>query len=170
MQSVLNLKIKFRESFRPFAPIVLEERAAEYFDLRQPSPYMLFTAPVQVSRRREDASPAATLLQHLHRSRSDIPAVTHVDFSARVQTVRRESAPQLHALLQAFDRLTGCPVMINTSFNVRGEPPVCRPAEAIDCFLGTGMDVLAIGSFIVEKAAQSSDVLNSVSPRKFEAD
>ncbi len=150
MQSVLNLKIKFRESFRPFAPVVLAERAAEYFEMPGESPYMLFTAPVCPARRRP-VETAPTLPARLAARRSDIPAVTHVDYSARVQTVAAETNPFLHAVLTAFDRLTGCPVMINTSFNVRGEPPVCHPREALDGFLHTEMDVLALGAFIVEK-------------------
>jgi len=150
MQSVLNLKIKFRESFRPFAPVVLAERAAEFFEMSGESPYMLFTAPVCPARRRP-VETAPTLHARLQALRSDIPAVTHVDYSARVQTVAAETNPFLHAVLTAFDRLTGCPVMINTSFNVRGEPPVCHPREALDGFLHTEMDVLALGAFIVEK-------------------
>jgi carbamoyltransferase len=150
MQSVLNLKIKFRESFRPFAPIVLAERAAEFFDLAAPSPYMLLTAPV----RGGHTSPsAATLAERLREIRSSIPAVTHVDGSARVQTVDAAENPFLHAVLHEFDALTGCPVMINTSFNVRGEPPVCHPREAIEDFLHTGMDAIAIGPFFAEKSA-----------------
>jgi len=150
MQSVLNLKIKFRASFRPFAPIVLAERAAEFFDLAGPSPYMLLTAPV----RGAHTSPsAATLAERLREIRSSIPAITHVDGSARVQTVDAAENPFLHAVLREFDALTDCPVMINTSFNVRGEPPVCHPREAIDDFLHTGMDAIAIGPFFVEKSS-----------------
>jgi carbamoyltransferase len=152
MQETLNLRIKFRESFRPFAPIVLAEHANEYFDLKQSSPYMLFTAPVKGERRTSNDDDAqAPLLERLARKRSDIPAVTHLDYSARVQTVHRDIHPELHALLTEFHHQTGCPVMINTSFNVRGEPPVCSPADAIACFLATGMDALAIGSHLVLK-------------------
>jgi len=151
MQSVLNLKIKHRESFRPFAPIVLAECAGDYFDIQAPSPFMLFTAPVCEHRRKPVQSTDATLLEHLHQERSDIPAVTHVDYSARVQTVHPDIHPELHSLLLAFQKLTGCAVLVNTSFNVRGEPPVCHPREAIACFLNTEMDCLAIGPFFVEK-------------------
>lgn len=153
MQEKLNLRIKFRESFRPFAPIVLAERADEYFDLKQPSPYMLFTAPVKEARRIDNTDDAeAPLLERLARKRSDIPAVTHLDYSARVQTVHRDIHPELHALLEEFHRQTGCAVMINTSFNVRGEPPVCSPNDAVACFLSTGMDALSIGSYLVLKS------------------
>jgi carbamoyltransferase len=161
MQRRLNLKIKFRESFRPFAPIVLAEHAAEWFDLSAPSPYMLFTAPVATSRRVSDlptaTDPAVTVpsppawKQRLQSVASGIPAVTHVDYSARVQTVDGATNPALHAVLSAFAQRTGCPVLVNTSFNVRGEPPVCHPNEAIDCFLATDMDSLALGPFVVDK-------------------
>jgi len=156
---VLNLKIKFRESFRPFAPIVLAEKAAEYFDLSCASPYMLFTAPVRKSRR-VSVAPTADMTERLKALRSDIPAVTHVDYSARVQTVDSQENPFLHSVLSEFDRLTGCAVMINTSFNVRGEPPVCHPNEAIDGFLATGMDVLVLGSYIIEKRSLPPELLN----------
>jgi carbamoyltransferase len=135
----VNLKIKFRESFRPFAPTVLEERAAEYFSLRRASPYMLFTARV---------------------TNRVIPAVTHVDGSARIQTIRRDDHPLYYDLLERFDALTGCPVIVNTSFNVRGEPIVCTPADAVNCFLTTEMDYLVIGSFIVSKSAQRDGITN----------
>ncbi len=150
MQRRLNLKIKFRESFRPFAPIVLAERATEWFDLPVASPYMLLTAPVAAAQRREAAA-GASWEERLHAVRSTIPAVTHVDFSARVQTVDRATNPALHAVLSAFAVRTGCPVLVNTSFNVRGEPPVCHPRDAIAGFLATDMDCLALGPFLVEK-------------------
>ena len=140
MQKNLNLRIKFRESFRPFAPSVLREHASDWFDLEGDSPYMLLVADV-ASRRR-----------------SEIPAVTHVDYSARVQTVDAGRQPGLHRLLKAFERLTGCPVMINTSFNIRGEPVVCSPQEAFRCFLCTEMDALAMGSFLLLKADQPADL------------
>jgi carbamoyltransferase len=170
MQRVLNLKIKGRESFRPFAPIVLAERAADYFDLAQPSPYMLFTAPVKEARRRAPPDGTGDLLAQVNAIRSDIPAVTHVDFSARVQTVGREQMPQLHALLTAFERRTGCAVMINTSFNVRGEPPVCAPRDAIECFLRTEMDVLAIGNRVIEKRDVPVGCIQGLPPRAFAPD
>ena len=169
MQSLLNLRIKFRESFRPFAPVVLAERAGEYFDLGAPSPYMLFTAPLVASRRRQ-VSPSGSMAERLRAVRSDIPAVTHVDFSARVQTVDERDNPFMHRVLTEFDRLTGCPVMINTSFNVRGEPPVCHPREAIEGFLATGLDALSMGSYFLEKAALPPRVQQAEATRAFVPD
>jgi carbamoyltransferase len=153
MQSVLNLKVKFRESFRPFAPAVLEERAAEYFDLDCASPYMLLVAPVHPRQRVAQAADAAGL-DRLKQIRSTIPAVTHVDYSARVQTISAGQNPLFHALLRRFEQKTGCPVLVNTSFNVRGEPVVCTPDDAYRCFMNTEMDYLAIGSFLLERTAQ----------------
>ena len=156
MQSQLNLKIKFRESFRPFAPSVLAERAGEYFDLDVESPYMLVTAAVRERHRvrmRRDSDEASGFAR-LHQVRSDVPAVTHVDWSARVQTVDAERSPRFHALIRAFERLTGCPMLVNTSFNVRGEPIVCSPADAYRCFMRTGMDALVLGPFLLSKTAQ----------------
>jgi len=155
MQSVMNLKIKFRESFRPFAPIVLREDASAFFDIdpRHDSPYMLVVAPVRDEKRKAvDASAAG--LDKLRQVRSDIPAVTHVDFSARLQTVDDERNPRLANLLRAFKARTGTPVLINTSFNVRGEPIVCTPEDAVRCFLGTDMDVLVLEGFVVARSAQ----------------
>ena len=164
MQSVLNLKVKFRESFRPFAPAVLAERAAEFFDLNAPSPYMLLVAPVHPSQR-IDARESAQGLERLKQVRSRLPAVTHVDYSARVQTVSVEENPSFHAVLKRFEQKTGCPVLVNTSFNVRGEPVVCTPDDAYRCFVNTEMDYLAIGSFLLERAAQpSSGVKRSFHP------
>ena len=156
MQSVLNLKVKFRESFRPFAPSVLRERAAEYFDLDADSPYMLLVADVAESRRRAMTEEERQLfgIAKLNVPRSDIPAVTHVDYSARIQTVHQETNPRYHALLKAFERLTGCPVIVNTSFNVRGEPIVCTPEDAFHCFMGTGIEALAIGNCFLRKEDQ----------------
>jgi carbamoyltransferase len=150
MQRRLNLKIKFRESFRPFAPVVLAERASAWFDLPAPSPYMLFTAPVRASHRLLVTDPA-DWPGRLATARSTIPAVTHVDYSARVQTVEATVNPALHAVLSVFADRTGCPVLVNTSFNVRGEPPVCHPREAIEGFLATEMDALALGPYFLEK-------------------
>jgi carbamoyltransferase len=169
MQRRLNLKIKFRESFRPFAPIVLAERAHEYFDLTFPSPYMLFTAPVTDAPRSSAAAPGAWE-ERLKAVRSRIPAVTHVDGSARVQTVDRAANPALHAVLAAFAARTGCPVLVNTSFNVRGEPPVCHPREAIEGFLATDMDVLALGPFFLEKRHLPAHLARSAPPRIFAPD
>jgi len=134
MQSVLNLKIKFRESFRPFAPAVLREHVHEWFELDADSPYMLIVAAVRADRR--------------------LPAVTHVDGSARIQTVRREANPFYYDVLEAFHRRTGCPVLVNTSFNVRGEPIVCTPEDAYRCFMRTNLDVLVLENFILEKGSQ----------------
>lgn len=169
MQRALNLKIKKRESFRPFAPIVLAERVSDYFDFSGESPYMLFTAPLRAERRKTPP-PIDDLLGQVNAQRSDLPAITHVDYSARIQTVDRERNPTLHALLTEFDRITGCPVLVNTSFNVRGEPPVCYPREAIDGFLDTEMDVLAIGGYLVEKNAQTPAARVARPQRVFAAD
>jgi carbamoyltransferase len=155
-QRRLNLKIKFRESFRPFAPIVLAERAAEYFELEQESPYMLLVAPVRASRRRalsaEDARKSG--IELLNVPKSDIPAVTHVDYSARIQTVDAGRNPRLHRLLRAFDAREGCPVLVNTSFNVRGEPIVCEPRDAYRCFMFTHMDALVMENHVFLKERQ----------------
>jgi carbamoyltransferase len=166
MQSTMNLKIKFRESFRPFAPVVLRERAAEWFDLdpKHESPYMLLVADVLEHRRVSvDAEEKKTmtddpdLRRRVNVVRSEIPAVTHVDYSARLQTVDLERNPRLYRLLLAFDRLTGCPVLINTSFNVRGEPIVCTPEDAYRCFVATDMDVLVMEDFVIAKDAVTRD-------------
>ncbi|WP_405165492.1 carbamoyltransferase [Nocardia sp. NBC_01499] len=155
MQSTMNLKIKFRESFRPFAPSVLAERAREYFDLRGDSPYMLVVADVAADQWRQvDGQDRLTGLDLLRVCRSSIPAVTHVDYSARVQTVAAQSNPAYHRLLSAFERATGCPVLVNTSFNVRGEPIVLSPQDAYTCFMRTDIDLLAIGGFLLDKANQ----------------
>lgn len=157
LQSHMNLKIKFRESFRPFAPVVLAEHAQEYFDIADPSPYMLFVAPVKKQRclpMQHLPQEADDLLTVLKQPRSDIPAVTHVDYSARVQTVDGESNPELHRILQEFYRQTGCPVLVNTSFNVRGEPIVCSPQDAYNCFIQTDIDILILENFLLWKHEQ----------------
>jgi carbamoyltransferase len=156
MQSVMNLKIKFRESFRPFAPSVLREHLGEYFDLDVDSPYMLLVAPVRDERRipMTDAQQQLFGIAKLNVPRSDIPAVTHVDYSARIQTVHVETNPLYHALLSRFHALTGCAVLVNTSFNVRGEPIVCTPKDAYLCFMRTEMDHLVLGSFLLDKPRQ----------------
>jgi carbamoyltransferase len=156
MQSQMNLKIKFRESFRPFAPSVLRERVADYFELDADSPYMLLVAPVRAELRRDITKDEEGLfgIERLNVPRSNIPAVTHVDYSARVQTVRREESPVYYDLLAAFERLTGCAVLVNTSFNVRGEPIVCTPAQAFACFMRTEMDCLVLGDFLLLKTEQ----------------
>ncbi|HLU39139.1 MAG TPA: carbamoyltransferase [Planctomycetota bacterium] len=157
MQSVMNLKIKFRESFRPFAPIVLREVCADYFDIdrRHESPYMLLVAPVR-DEKRKPVDPGKQGLEKLKQLRSVVPAITHVDYSARVQTVDEERNPRLTLLLRKFKEKTGTPVLINTSFNVRGEPIVCTPADAIRCFFGTEMDVLVLENFVIVRKSQTS--------------
>ncbi|NLV43241.1 MAG: carbamoyltransferase [Candidatus Hydrogenedentes bacterium] len=157
MQTVLNLKIKFRESFRPFAPTVLAEHADECFDLRgAESPYMLLVADVRKDRLRDlsEEEKRALGFDKLRVPRSDLPAITHVDNSARIQTVTREDHPLYHDMIEAFYKKTGCPVIINTSFNVRGEPIVCTPEEAYTCFMRTRMDYLCMGSFLLDKTEQ----------------
>jgi carbamoyltransferase len=163
MQSALNLKIKYRESFRPFAPAVLRERVAEWFELDVDSPYMLLVADVAPSRRRALTPEEQGLfgLAQLNVPRSDIPAVTHVDGSARIQTVHQDTNPRFHALLSAFERRTGCPVLVNTSFNVRGEPIVCTPEDAFRCFTGCELDVLAVGNLYLVKSEQDPTLLRS---------
>jgi len=157
MQKTLNLKVKYRESFRPFAPSVLREHARDWFELDGDSPYMLMVADVAGFRRREMTPEERGLfgIDKLNVLRSDIPAVTHLDYSARIQTVHRETNPRYHALIREFERLTGCPVLINTSFNVRGEPIVCTPEDAFRCFMGTDLDVLAIGNCYLAKKQQN---------------
>ena len=154
-QSVMNLKIKYRESFRPFAPTVLEEKASEYFDIDTPSPYMLLVAKVQEKRRfLQPSKDGKAILERLKIKRSDIPAVTHIDNSARLQTVNQDDKPDYYAVISEFEKLTGCPVVVNTSFNVRGEPIVCTPDDAYRCFMRTEMDILVIEDFILYKEEQ----------------
>ncbi len=153
MQSVMNLKVKFRESFRPFAPIVRRERVADYFEMDTDSPYMLFVAPVKKELRRT-LPEHLTGLDLLKAERSTLPAVTHVDYSARIQTVSRADNPLLYDLLLRFEQATGCAVLVNTSFNVRGEPIVCTPDDAYRCFMNTEMDFLIMGSYVIERTAQ----------------
>jgi carbamoyltransferase len=156
MQSVMNLKIKYRESFRPFAPSVLREHVHEWFELDVDSPYMLLVAALRPEHRIAMSEEQERLfgIEKLNVPRSDVPAVTHVDYSARIQTVHRETNPRYHALLTRFHELTGCPVVVNTSFNVRGEPIVCSPRDSWLCFMRTEMDALVIGSFVLHKADQ----------------
>ncbi len=156
MQSVLNLKVKFRESFRPFAPSVLREHVSEWFELDADSPYMLLVADVVEGRRKPMTAEQQKLfgIEKLNVARSDIPAVTHVDYSARIQTVHRETNPRYHALIERFHQRTGCPVIVNTSFNVRGEPIVGTPEDAFRCFMGTGIELLAIGNCMLRKEEQ----------------
>lgn len=160
MQKTLNMKVKYRESFRPFAPAVLREDVASWFEHDADSPYMLLVADVKEERRRKmsDAEAALFGIDKLNVVRSEIPAVTHVDYSARLQSVHRETNPQFHALLSAFKAKTGCPVLVNTSFNIRGEPIVCTPEDAFRCFMGTELDLLAVGNCILLKEEQSADL------------
>ena len=167
MQATMNLKIKFRESFRPFAPCVLQERVSDYFAMRpdQESPYMLVVAPVlekhRVALSEADAQRMATapdLRQRVNVVRSTLPAVTHVDYSARVQTVDERRHGRYYRLIKTFERLTDCPVIVNTSFNVRGEPIVCTPQEAYRCFLTTDMDALVLEDFLLRKEQMNQSV------------
>ena len=156
-QTVMNLKIKYRESFRPFAPSVLEEKASEYFDVDRPNPYMLLVAGVREERRLpQPFGEGMSMLERLKVKRSDIPAVTHLDYSARLQTVNQKQKPDYHAVISEFERLTGCAVIVNTSFNVRGEPIICTPQDAYRCFMRTDMDVLVMEDCILFKKEQPS--------------
>jgi carbamoyltransferase len=156
MQAVMNLKIKFRESFRPFAPSILAEKVDEWFELDRPSPYMLLVAPVRREHRREMTDEQQRLfgIDRLNAVRSAIPAVTHVDCSARIQTVDRRTHPGYYDVIKAFEERTGCPVIINTSFNVRGEPIVCTPQDAYRCFMRTDMDFLVLENLVLDKTRQ----------------
>ena len=152
----MNIKIKFREGFRPFAPSVLRERVSDYFELDQESPYMLLVAPVKQERQIPMTSEQKNLwgIDQLNVPRSDIPAVTHIDYSARIQTVEEAVSPHYHALIKEFERLTGCGLLVNTSFNVRGEPIVCTPADAYRCFMRTHIDALVLFPFLLLKGDQ----------------
>jgi len=156
MQSVMNLKIKYRESFRPFAPSVLWERVSDYFELDTPSPYMLIVAPVREELRiaLTDEQKQLFGVEKLKLKRSELPAITHVDYSARVQTVHEDTNPRYYQLLKTFEQLTGCGVLVNTSFNVRGEPIVCTPTDAYRCFMRTEMDYLVVENFFLDKKEQ----------------
>jgi carbamoyltransferase len=156
IQSILNQKIKFRESFRPFAPAVLEDYSEEYFNLSKPSPYMLFVTELEESKKIhcDEEEAAFTGVEKLKSRRSVLPAITHVDYSARIQTVSKTSNPKFYSLIEAFRQLTGCPVLVNTSFNVRGEPIVSSPEDAFVCFMNTGMDYLLLGNFLLSKKLQ----------------
>ena len=159
MQSRMNLKIKYRESFRPFAPSVIEDRATEWFEIKDTSPYMLLVADVAKKQQVKSINGSLTGLEKLKESRSSIPAVTHVDMSARVQTIDRERNPIYYDLINNFYKQTGCPVIINTSFNVRGEPIVCSPEDAFRCFMATEMDYLVLGNYILDKRKQKQSSL-----------
>jgi carbamoyltransferase len=171
MQRTLNLRVKFRESFRPFAPAVLAEDVGEWFDYLGASPYMLFVADVREDRRRAMTVEEQALfgIDKLNIVRSEIPAVTHVDYSARLQTVHAETNPRFHELLSRFKQRTGCPVLVNTSFNVRGEPIVCTPEDAFRCFMGTDMEVLVAGNCVLRKEDQNASLRKDYS-EAFELD
>jgi carbamoyltransferase len=156
MQSLMNLKIKYRESFRPFAPSVLAERVSDYFEIDRASPYMLLVADVNKALQHEMTEAQKELfgIEQLNIPRSTLPAITHVDYSARIQTVHKETNPRYHALLKAFEVRTGCPVLVNTSFNVRGEPIVCTPEDAYRCFMRTEMDYLVLENYLLAKVEQ----------------
>ena len=172
MQSVMNRKIKFRESFRPFAPSVLREHVAEWFELDRDSPYMLLVADVVPGHRITMTAEQEALwgIEKLNVPRSDIPAVTHVDYSARVQTVRRDANPLYYDIIAAFHARTGCPVIVNTSFNVRGEPVVCTPEDAYRCFMRTAMDILVLENFVLHKSAQPVVEANDAWQKEFALD
>ena len=172
MQETMNLKIKFRESFRPFAPSVAFERVSDWFELDRPSPYMLLVAPVKKEKQRGMTREEKERfgLGKLHVPRSTIPAVTHIDYSARIQTVHKETNPLYHALLDACEQLFGCPVIINTSFNVRGEPIVCTPEDAYRCFMRTDMDFLLLGDCLLDKKEQKPLAHDSIWQKEYELD
>jgi carbamoyltransferase len=163
MQKQLNLKVKYRESFRPFAPSILSEYVGEWFDHNTDSPYMLLVADVQHDKRLNMSPDEEKLfgIDKLNIPRSTVPAITHVDYSARIQTVHKETNKIYHSLISKFENLTGCPILVNTSFNVRGEPIVCSPEDAFRCFMGTEMDVLVIGNYLMIKNDQDSKLKDS---------
>ena len=163
MQKQLNLKVKYRESFRPFAPSILAEDVSEWFEHETDSPYMLLVAEVQKDKRRAMTSEEEALfgIEKLNVPRSSVPAITHVDYSARIQTVHADTNPKYHAVISKFKEKTGCPLVVNTSFNVRGEPIICTPTDAFRCFMGTEMDVLAIGNFVLYKEQQDEALLEN---------
>jgi len=172
MQSVMNLKIKYRESFRPFAPSVLSERVSDYFEQDVPSPYMLIVAPVRKELRLPLTEEQQRLfgIDRLNLKRSQLPAITHVDYSARVQTVHENTNPRYYRLLKAFELRTGCGVLVNTSFNVRGEPIVCTPTDAYRCFMRTEMDYLIVENFFLAKKEQPVWEKDTAWQNEFELD
>lgn len=171
-QSRMNLKIKLRESFRPFAPIVLKDRASEYFELESDSPYMLIVAPVRAEHRLSPDVPSdqEDMLQIVNAVRSSVPAITHVDYSARIQTVEQDVNPRMFSVLKAFEALTGCPVLVNTSFNVRGEPIVCTPEDAYRCFMRTEIDALVMGDYILYRDEQTRVEVDDSWKKEYELD
>ena len=171
MQKTLNLRVKYRESFRPFAPSVLREDVANCFELDSDSPYMLLVADVKQDLQRQMTEDEQALfgIDRLNVPRSSIPAITHVDYSARIQTVHEETNPRYYALIKSFKDKTGCPVLINTSFNVRGEPIVCTPEDAFRCFMGTGIEILVVGNCYLTKEDQDPELAEDYKD-KFELD
>ena len=171
MQKQLNLKVKYRESFRPFAPSILSEYVSEWFEHNGISPYMLFVANVKKIKRLEMTDQQKNLfgIEKLNIARSAVPAITHVDYSARIQTVHKDTNPIYHSLISQFNELTGCPIVVNTSFNIRGEPIVCTPADAFRCFMGTELDVLAIGDYLLYKTEQDPGLRDNYE-EKYELD
>ena len=168
----MNLKIKFRESFRPFAPSVLDSKVSDYFELEGESPYMLLVAPVAKHRQKEMSKEQEALfgIDKLNILRSDLPAITHVDYSARVQTVHEQTHPNYYHMIKSLDDNHGCPVVINTSFNVRGEPIVCTPEDAYRCFMRTNMDFLILGEYLLDKTQQKDLEGDSDWRNEFELD
>ena len=171
MQKELNLKIKFRESFRPFAPSVLREDVNDWFEFNDDSPYMLFVSEVKKNKqiKMEENDEKLFGIDKLNVKRSVIPAITHVDYSARIQTVHKETNPKYYDLINEFKKKTGCPVLVNTSFNVRGEPIVCSVEDAFNCFMGTNLDMLVIENFILHKENQDKSLIKDYK-NKFELD
>ena len=167
MQKQLNLKVKYRESFRPFAPSVLREDVGEWFNHDTDSPYMLLVASIQEDKRNAMTQEEKALfgIEKLNVSRSSVPAITHVDYSARIQTVHADTNPRYHAVISKFKEKTGCPIVVNTSFNVRGEPIICTPTDAFKCFMGTELDVLAIGDYLLIKEEQDGSLKENYEER-----
>jgi carbamoyltransferase len=171
MQKQLNLKVKYRESFRPFAPSVLREDVGAWFEHETDSPYMLLVADVQNDKRRAMTEKEEALfgIEKLNVPRSSVPAITHVDYSARIQTVHADTNPKYHAVISKFKEKTGCPLVVNTSFNVRGEPIICTSTDAFKCFMGTEMDVLAVGNYVLYKE-QQDEALRENYEERYELD
>ena len=167
MQKQLNLKVKYRESFRPFAPSIIREDVGEWFEHDIDSPYMLLVGDVQKDKRRAMTAEEAALfgIDKLNVPRSSVPAITHVDYSARIQTVHADTNPRYHAVITKFKAKTGCSIVVNTSFNVRGEPIICTPTDAFKCFMGTGLDALAVGNYLLIKEEQDESLKENYEDR-----
>ena len=167
MQKNLNLKVKYRESFRPFAPSVLREHLSEWFEHEIDSPYMLLVAEIKESKRKKMTDEEKKLfgIEKLNVSRSSVPAITHIDYSSRIQTVHKDTNPRFHAVISKFYEKTGCPIVVNTSFNVRGEPIICSPTDAFKCFMGTELDMLAVGNYLLTKEDQNVSLKDNYKER-----